>query len=184
LSFVGAVLYGIWWGTLLVWTGAVLGSLAPYGIARAVGRPAVESFLRSDSAPVQRFNGWISHRGFGGLLLVRFLPIFPFWFVNYGSGLVGVKFRDYVAATAIGILPGTFVYQYLFANVGETVLREGLHWSELKDPNLLVPIGVFLLFLIAGRQTVRFLGNSSPEKTVSAGPADHIKPSQSEIDSR
>jgi uncharacterized membrane protein YdjX (TVP38/TMEM64 family) len=176
LSFVGAILYGVWWGTLLVWIGAVLGSLAPYAIARGVGRPAFESILGSNSSSLQRFDGWIAERGFAGLLLVRFLPIFPYWLVNYGCGLIGVRFRDYVVATAIGIVPGTFVYQYLFASVGETALREGLRWSVLADPNVLIPIGVFLLFLIAGRQAARKFGIATPEKTASAAPAAPIKP--------
>jgi uncharacterized membrane protein YdjX (TVP38/TMEM64 family) len=176
LSFVGAVLYGVWWGTLLVWIGAVLGSLAPYGIARAFGRPAVESILGSDSSSLQRFDRWITERGFAGLLLVRFLPIFPYWLVNYGCGLIGVRFRDYVVATAIGIVPGTFVYQYLFASVGEAALREGLRWSVLADPNVLIPIGVFALFLIAGRQAARKFGSAAPGKTVSTSPTAPIKP--------
>src|SRR5687767_12058139 len=38
LSFVGAILFGMWWGTLLAWLGATLGSLAPFFIARFIGR--------------------------------------------------------------------------------------------------------------------------------------------------
>jgi uncharacterized membrane protein YdjX (TVP38/TMEM64 family) len=176
LSFVGAVLYGVWWGTLLVWCGAVLGCLAPYALARGVGRPAVESILGGDSESFQKFDRWIAERGFSGLLLVRFLPLFPFWLVNYGCGLVGVRFRDYLVATAIGIVPGTFVYQYLFASVGEAALRDGLRWIVVTDPNVLIPIGVFVLFLFAGRQAVRRLGMTSPEKTASAATAATIKP--------
>ncbi len=57
----------------------------------------------------------------------------------------------YVLATAIGILPGTFVYQYLFATVGQKILKEGVKLEYFADPNLLVPIGLFVLFLLVGR---------------------------------
>lgn len=174
LSFVGAILYGLWWGTLLVWIAAVLGSLAPYFIAKTAGRTAVQSADPNDSS-LQRFDSWVAERGFGGLLLVRFLPIFPYWLVNYGCGLIGVRFRDYVLATAIGIIPGTFVYQYLFSSVGEAVLRDGLHWRQLGDRNVLIPVGVFVLFLVLGRQFALKLGSRTPRKNDSKDikPMDH-----------
>jgi len=170
LSFTGAILFGVWWGTLLVWCGAVLGSLAPFWIARLIGRPAVEALVSGGQASFQRFDEWLGRRGFVGLLLVRFLPIFPFWLVNYGSGLVGIRFRDYVAATAIGILPGTFVYQYLFATIGETFLQTGFRWEHFRDPNLLAPIAVFALFLLMGRWFASRLQESPEEKPLRPPP--------------
>jgi uncharacterized membrane protein YdjX (TVP38/TMEM64 family) len=160
LSFVGAILFGMWWGTLLAWIGASAGSLAPYLFARFVGRSAMETLGRSDGDALGRFETWIADRGFSGLLLVRFLPIFPFVFVNYACGLVGIRFRDYLLATAIGILPGTFVYQYLFASLGEKVLDEGLQWSYLTDRNVLLPIGAFIVFLLLGRRLAAAATNS------------------------
>jgi uncharacterized membrane protein YdjX (TVP38/TMEM64 family) len=85
------------------------------------------------------------------MLLVRLLPIFPFNGVNFGAGLTKIGLPTYVLATALGILPGTFVYQYLFANVGQKILKEGVKFEYFADPNLLVPIGLFVLFLIVGR---------------------------------
>ena len=161
LSFVGAILYGVWWGTLLVWIGATLGSLAPYLVARLIGRTAIETSVGVENRTIQRFDAWIAERGLTGLLLVRFLPIFPYFFVNYACGLLGVRFRDYLIATAVGILPGTFVYQYLFANVGEAVLKDGLRWSYLSDPNVLIPIAAFLLFIFVGRWLAVRIGKST-----------------------
>jgi uncharacterized membrane protein YdjX (TVP38/TMEM64 family) len=161
LSFVGAILFGVWWGTLLVWIGATLGSIAPYFVARFIGRSAIESSLGEDDRTLQRFDSWLAERGFAGLLLVRFLPIFPYFFVNYACGLLGIRFRDYLIATAVGILPGTFVYLYMFANVGEAVLKDGLKWSYLSDQNVLIPIATFLLFIVAGRGLAVRFGNSA-----------------------
>ena len=170
LSFVGAILYGVWWGTLLVWIAATLGSLAPYFVARFVGQSALQSSVGEDNQSLRRFDDWIAERGFPGLLLVRFLPIFPYIFVNYACGLIGVRFRDYLAATAIGILPGTFVYQYMFANVGEAVLKDGLKWSYLTDPNVMAPIGAFILFIVIGRWLAKAIGISKPASVVSSDP--------------
>ena len=38
------------------------------------------------------------------------MPIFPFWLVNLAPGLLGVSLPVYVAATALGIIPGTFAF--------------------------------------------------------------------------
>ncbi len=43
----------------------------------------------------------------------RLSPIFPFSLLNYTLGLTRVSWRAYLAASAIGMLPGTFLYVYL-----------------------------------------------------------------------
>ena len=50
--------------------------------------------------------------GFLTLLRLRLIPIVPFNAINVGAGVSGVGLRPYVAATALGILPGTAVYTY------------------------------------------------------------------------
>ena len=51
-------------------------------------------------------------------MLLRLLPVAPFWLVNIVPALFGVKLRDYVLATGIGIIPGTFVYASIGAGAG------------------------------------------------------------------
>jgi uncharacterized membrane protein YdjX (TVP38/TMEM64 family) len=65
--------------------------------------------------------------------------------------LVGVRLRDYVLATAIGIVPGTFVYQFLFAKFGRKILTEGFRLEYLRDPQLLLALGLFAAFVIVGK---------------------------------
>src|SRR5499427_8998534 len=71
--------------------------------------------------------------------------------VNFGCGLVGVRLRDYVLATAIGIVPGTFVYQFLFAKFGRKILTEGFRLAYLQDPQLWLALGLFAAFVIVGK---------------------------------
>eukprot|EP01089_Gocevia_fonbrunei_P019649 TRINITY_DN7026_c0_g1_i1.p1 TRINITY_DN7026_c0_g1~~TRINITY_DN7026_c0_g1_i1.p1 ORF type:complete len:248 (-),score=30.61 TRINITY_DN7026_c0_g1_i1:129-872(-) len=44
------------------------------------------------------------------LMLIRLIPIFPFWFVNIVPSVFGVKFKNFALSTFIGILPGSYVY--------------------------------------------------------------------------
>ena len=46
----------------------------------------------------------LRERGFVSLLIVRLVPLFPFNGVNFGCGLTSLRTRDYVLATALGIL--------------------------------------------------------------------------------
>lgn len=41
---------------------------------------------------------------------VRLVPLLPFNALNYLCGLTAVRTRDYIAGTAVGILPGATAY--------------------------------------------------------------------------
>jgi uncharacterized membrane protein YdjX (TVP38/TMEM64 family) len=148
LSFAGAVLFGAYEGTLYTWLGATIGATLAYLMARVLGRDFVERLFAGRFAA---FDRRIRDNGFTGLLIIRLLPIFPFNAVNFGCGLTGIKLRDYVLATAIGIVPGTFVYQFLFAKFGRKILTEGLQLEYLKDPELWLALGLFAAFVIVGK---------------------------------
>jgi uncharacterized membrane protein YdjX (TVP38/TMEM64 family) len=48
------------------------------------------------------------------LLVLRLIPIFPFWLINIVPAFLGVALGTYVLGTFIGIIPGSLV----FASVG------------------------------------------------------------------
>jgi hypothetical protein len=50
---------------------------------------------------------------FSYLLVLRLAPVFPFFVMNIAPALFNVSLRTYVAATFLGILPGTFAYAFL-----------------------------------------------------------------------
>jgi len=133
LSFAGALLFGAYEGTLYTWMGATIGATLAYFMARVLGRDFVERLF---GGRFTAFDQRIREHGFTGLLIVRLLPLFPFNAVNFGCGLTGVRLRDYVLATAFGIVPGTFVYQFLFAKFGRRILTEGFRLEYLTDTQI------------------------------------------------
>jgi uncharacterized membrane protein YdjX (TVP38/TMEM64 family) len=52
------------------------------------------------------------------------VPLFPFWLVNLVPALLGVPLRTYVAATALGIIPGTVVFSSVGNGLG-AIFDEG-----------------------------------------------------------
>ena len=142
------MLFGVAWGTLFTWVGATIGAVLSYLLAKALGRDFVNQLVGGKLAALDRR---LERNGFLGVLILRLVPLFPFVWINFGCGLTGIRLRDYTLATAVGILPGTFVYQFLFATVGERLLTEGLKWEYFRDPQLLAALGLFAVFVIVGK---------------------------------
>ena len=109
LTLAGGAIFGFWVGTALNWLGATLGATGAYLLARALGQDAVGRLLGRHATRLDRA---AARHGFLALLRLRLLPVVPFNALNYGAALAGVPLRPYVAATALGIIPGAAVYTY------------------------------------------------------------------------
>ena len=112
LTLAAGFLFGLPIGVVLVSIGSVLGASAAF----LVGRFFARDWVAHRIAGLPRFKALDSatrHEGFLIVLLARLSPLFPFNLLNYGLGLTGVKFRDYVLASWAGMLPVTVVYVYI-----------------------------------------------------------------------
>ncbi|MGE0597670.1 MAG: TVP38/TMEM64 family protein, partial [Hyphomonadaceae bacterium] len=109
-----------------------------------------------------RAGGWIeklrdgfSRNAFSYLLVLRLTPIAPFFIVNLAPAFLGVKLRDYVLATFIGIIPGTLVYSLVGAGLraafdaGTSPDPASAARDLLLSPAILLPVlGLIVLSLI------------------------------------
>jgi uncharacterized membrane protein YdjX (TVP38/TMEM64 family) len=130
----GAV-FGPWLGTLYAALGATLGALIAFGIARALGRRALEPWLGRHI----QFCPDCSDALLSRLVLVsRLLPMLSFDLISYGAGLTGMSVRRFALATFAGTLPLTFAYVSLGA-----ILRFGAWTPWLLGA--LVVIGLLAL---------------------------------------
>ncbi len=117
LSLSGGLLFGTFLGGTLIIVGATIGATAAFLLARYAGRDAVEKFV--SGGQLERFDQLVSGSGLSAVLFTRLVPLFPFNLINFAWGLTSVSLRDYVIGTAIGIIPGAFV----FANLAGAVAR-------------------------------------------------------------
>lgn len=107
LTIGAGLVFGFGFGFALVWVAALAGAAAAFWVGRFLGLDAV----RRLAGPRQdRFAELAARRGGVAVLIARLVPIVPFTVVNYCSGVVGVGFGPYLAATAVGMIPGTLVY--------------------------------------------------------------------------
>lgn len=57
------------------------------------------------------------------LLFLRLVPAFPFWFMNLAPALLGVPLRDFVLATALGIIPGTLAFSIIGSGLDAILIK-------------------------------------------------------------
>jgi len=105
LAIANGMVYGPIWGTVITWTGAMLGAYLAFGLARALGRPFVEMMVAKRHWHI--FDEWAAARGAYLVLFSRFIPIIAFNLVNYAAGLTRISWWTFSWATGIGILPFT-----------------------------------------------------------------------------
>jgi uncharacterized membrane protein YdjX (TVP38/TMEM64 family) len=114
LSLTCGFLFGRWLGTVVIVCAATLGATIVFIAARYL----IADWARSRLGGVgQKINEGFSENAFSYMLFLRLVPAFPFFLVNLAPAFTSIKLSTYVLATAIGIIPGSFV----FANLGETL---------------------------------------------------------------
>jgi uncharacterized membrane protein YdjX (TVP38/TMEM64 family) len=105
LAVANGMVFGLWLGFLVTWTGAMLGALCAFALARWFGAMLIEPLL---SPPKwARMRAWVESGGAGALLTARLIPVISFNLVNYAAGLLEVGWWRFIWTTAIGILPVT-----------------------------------------------------------------------------
>ncbi len=136
LTLAGGFLFGGLWATLFVNIGATTGATLAFLAARYLLRDAVEQKFGRWLGPLQE---GFAKNAFSYLLTLRFIPLVPFFVLNLVSGLTRVPIGTYVAATALGIIPGSFVYAYAGRQLGTI--------NSLKE---IVSPGVLAAFVLLG----------------------------------
>ncbi|MCS6780965.1 MAG: TVP38/TMEM64 family protein [Geminicoccaceae bacterium] len=138
LTLAGGFLFGTALATLLVVLGATAGAVLLFLVART----ALAEPLRARAGPwLARMAEGFRKDAFSYLLVLRLVPLFPFWLVNLVPALLGVPLRTFALATAIGIVPGSLVYASVGAGLGALLERgEEPDLGLLLEPRILLPL--------------------------------------------
>ncbi|MBX6324204.1 MAG: TVP38/TMEM64 family protein [Rhodospirillaceae bacterium] len=159
LTVCGGFLFGQLWGLVLTVVGATLGATALFLIARTTLGEA----LRARTGPwLDRMQRGFAEGALSYLLVLRLVPLFPFFVVNLVPALLGVPLTTFVLATFIGIIPGSFVYASVGAGLGR-VFESGLSFrpEEALTPQILtalVGLAILSLLPVAYRKLTRGRG--------------------------
>lgn len=105
MAVTAGLLFGVFDGTVLSVIGVLIGCWAGYWLARGLGRQVTIKMLGSRAVSVERH---LDQAGLEAIIVLRLLPGFPYWPVNYGSGAFGVGQRDFLVGSALAVIPGQF----------------------------------------------------------------------------
>lgn len=140
MTIAGAVAFGKVAGAVYNIVGATLGSVLSFLVARYLGRDLAARLVKGR---LKELDGAAERNGFAVVLYLR-LAYCPFTPLNFGAGLTGIRLRDFLWGTVLGIIPGTFIYT---AFVDEVTNLSSV--GDLFTVRFLVPLAVFLTsFLI------------------------------------
>lgn len=150
VSITGGFLFGSVFGTMWGVIGATTGATILFIVAKsALGDPLRVRFASQIKSMEEGFRA----NAVSYLLLLRLVPLFPFWLVNLAAAFTGVSLITFVVTTFIGIIPGAFV----FASIGNGInaLFEAGEQPDLSlmallsRPDFYIPIvGLIILSLI------------------------------------
>jgi uncharacterized membrane protein YdjX (TVP38/TMEM64 family) len=138
------VLFGFWWGALLSWIGVLLGSSLAYWLARRLGRGFVARWF--GEANLERVDRLGNEHGFLIILMARLVPLISVDFISYLAGVSTLSYLRFLLATAIGSIPGIFVYTTLGYDLGR---------AQTSVLNISLIILFFVVVFVAGRWWVR-----------------------------
>jgi uncharacterized membrane protein YdjX (TVP38/TMEM64 family) len=107
LSILAGATFGLSLGLAYVLIGAMVGAVIAFLLSRFVAR---EPTKRLAGAHLARLDEMIAKNAFVGIVVARLIPVVPFTLLNYAAGLTAIRLGTFASASAIGMIPGTFVY--------------------------------------------------------------------------
>jgi len=109
--FAGNV-FGVWFGMLLTMTGAIVGAIIVFYIARIFGRPVVIRLVSQKK--LEKIEQYFSERNLVfAIFILRLVPLPFFDAVSYAAGLTHISFRGFFFSTFFGLIPLVFLFSYV-----------------------------------------------------------------------
>jgi uncharacterized membrane protein YdjX (TVP38/TMEM64 family) len=111
LSVAAGLAFGLW-GIPLVIVSATTGASLAFLVARFLVRDRVTELTRKRPM-LDAVDKAVAEEGWKVVALLRLSPLVPFNLQNYFLGATEIGFFPYLAATFLGIMPGSAAYVYL-----------------------------------------------------------------------
>ena len=135
LTLAGAFVFGLK-AVILTVSGATAGAMLAFFAARYILGQTVQ---RKYGERLARFNREFENNGVFYLLMMRLIPVFPFFLINIFAGVTNISVFNFFWTTFFGIMPGSFVYVYA-----------GTQLAEIDSPKDIVSGGMITTFVLLG----------------------------------
>lgn len=140
-TLTGGFLFGLATGTLLTVFAATAGATIIFLAARWGLGDKLAAKMDASEGKVKQIKDGLKENELSVLFLMRLVPAIPFFVANLLPALVGVRLDRFVFTTFFGIIPGTAVYTWVGAGLGEVFERgETPNLGIIFEPHILGPI--------------------------------------------
>tara|TARA_Y100000588_G_scaffold308636_1_gene333281 strand:- start:296 stop:1033 length:738 start_codon:yes stop_codon:yes gene_type:complete len=145
MTVISGLVFGPFLGGILAIIGATVGAVIIFLAARY----AFSDFFRFRVGSIpEKIEDAFKENALIYLLILRLIPIFPFWFVNLAPAFLKISIRVYSFATLVGIIPAAFIYSILGDRFGLLLkTNEEIYLGIIFEPRFLMPL-VALAMLI------------------------------------
>jgi uncharacterized membrane protein YdjX (TVP38/TMEM64 family) len=110
LTLAAGVIFGAVLGAALSWAGGVAAAAGGYILARRLGASAIHSLAgKRANKKIEQLS---DSTDFLTLLRLQLIPVLPLSALNVACGMARVPFGRYIAAAAVGVIPGSVIYAY------------------------------------------------------------------------
>ena len=138
LTMAAGIAFGPARGAIVALPSATISAAISFLIARYLARDRVEQ-KAARSEQFRALDQAVGKDGWKIVLLLRLSPLIPFNLSNYLYGLTRIRFGQYVLASFIGMVPGTFLYASL-GHAGRISLARD-HTKSLPE-NIFLGVGL------------------------------------------
>jgi Uncharacterized conserved protein len=153
LIALGGLLFGVVEGFIYGWIGVIAGTTGTFLCVRYIVRDIFQKSLERRFHRLQAFDEHLAEHGFLTVLLLR-LVLFVAPPLNWAIGLTRVRFCQYIAGSALGVIPGIAITCYFADSITHLKSTETLFTWEMAVPAGLVAA----LLIISGLSAWRLFG--------------------------
>ena len=141
MTLTGGFLFGLAAGGVLTLIGATIGATMIFVAAKSGLGDRLAARMGASGGTMARLKRGLEANQVSFLLLMRLVPAVPFFVANLAPAFFGVGLRTYVWTTFFGIMPGTLVYTWVGAGLGDVFARgENPDLGLLFEPQVLGPL--------------------------------------------
>lgn len=122
-TLAGGFLFGMFPGVLYNVVAATAGAAVVFLAARAGLGADVSARIAARGGAVARLQAGLRSNQWSVLLMMRLVPVVPFFLANLIPAFAGIRLLPFVVTTALGIVPGGLVFTSIGAGLGEVFAR-------------------------------------------------------------
>jgi uncharacterized membrane protein YdjX (TVP38/TMEM64 family) len=145
ITAANGLVFGLYWGTIISWTGAMCGALVSFMMSRFFYN-SFSKKIRGHRRGLEYLERIESKYGFRVILTARLMPFISFDLISYAAGLSTIKARSFFIATGIGMLPATIVYTVF----GSEMEKLNAYSDSLFGFSVVAAFALLLIWTIMG----------------------------------